>query len=362
MGMEMAGHQCIGFCEKDKFARKSYKEIYNTEGEAEYHDITEISNSTYREYRGIVDIICAGFPCQPFSIARKGEGFADTRGTLFFEIERAAKEIKPRYILLENVKGLLSNDKGRTFPVIINALDELGYRVEWAILDNKYFDVPQQRERLFMIATRKDIAQRPILFTVWMNNRTINKRLCDILESDVDERFYYNEEQTARLIAELKEAPVHQSVLDTRQRSADIKAGKPPVRVSTDICPTITASDTKDLKKIVEVSDDFTSPIMLGHIDVNGHDILKRVYSPYGQAPTLTTMGGGNQEPKVAELYAEYRIRKITPNECWKLQGFPQWAYDRAANVNSNAQLYKQAGNSVCVNIIHEIAKHFPIK
>ena len=355
LGMTAAGHECIGHCEIDKYARASYNAIYNTESEIEFHDITQISDSTFRKFRGIVDIICAGFPCQPFSIVGNGKGFDDTRGTLFFEIERATKEIKPRYLFLENVKGLLSHDKGRTFSVIINALDELGYRVEWCVLDSKYFNVPQQRERTFIIATRKDIQQKPILFSVWLNNRTVTQRLQDILEDQVDERFYLSEEKTSRLIAELEDMPVHHSLLDTRHRSADMKAGKKGIRVSNDICPTITASDTKDLKKIVEVS---THPIKLGNIDLNGHDYIKRVYSPFGQSPTLTTMTGGNTEPKIAELYKQYRIRKLTPKECWRLQGFPDWAFDRAASVNSNSQLYKQAGNSVTVNVIAEIAKH----
>ena len=114
MGLESLGHECVGFCEIDKFARKSYKAIHDTEGEIELHDITEVSNEEWRKFRGTVDIICGGFPCQAFSIAGKRKGFLDeTRGTLFFEIARAAKEIKPPLLFLENVKGLLSHDKGQ---------------------------------------------------------------------------------------------------------------------------------------------------------------------------------------------------------------------------------------------------------
>ena len=125
LGLESAGHECVGFCEIDKFARKSYKAIHNTEGEIELHDITSVPDELVRKI-GHVDIICGGFPCQAFSIAGKRGGFEDTRGTLFFEIARFASILKPKYIFCENVKGLLNHDKGRTFETIINTFDELG--------------------------------------------------------------------------------------------------------------------------------------------------------------------------------------------------------------------------------------------
>lgn len=145
------GHECIGFCEIDKFARKSYKAIYETEGEIEFHDIRQVTDQDFRQLRGQVDIICGGFPCQAFSLAGRRLGFEDTRGTLFFEIARAAKQVQPRFLFLENVKGLLSHDKGETFRTILTTLDELGYDVEWQVLNSKDFQVPQNRERIFII-------------------------------------------------------------------------------------------------------------------------------------------------------------------------------------------------------------------
>ncbi len=111
LGMESAGHECIGFCEIDKFARTSYKAIHDTTGEVEMHDITTISDEFIRGI-GSVDVICGGFPCQAFSIAGKRKGFEDTRGTLFFEIARFASILRPRYLFLENVKGLLNHEGG----------------------------------------------------------------------------------------------------------------------------------------------------------------------------------------------------------------------------------------------------------
>ena len=149
-GMESAGHECVAFCEIDKFARSSYKAIHNTEGELELHDITQVTDDEIRAI-GHVDAICGGFPCQAFSIAGHRRGFEDTRGTLFFEIARFASILKPKYLFLENVKGLLNHDKGDTFETILSALDELGYDVEWQVLNSKDFGLPQNRERVFII-------------------------------------------------------------------------------------------------------------------------------------------------------------------------------------------------------------------
>ena len=105
LGMESVGHECIGFCEIDKFARESYKSIFQTEGEIEFHDIRDVSDDEFKKLRGKVDVICGGFPCQAFSIAGRRLGFEDTRGTLFFEIARAAKQIQPRFLFLEMLKA-----------------------------------------------------------------------------------------------------------------------------------------------------------------------------------------------------------------------------------------------------------------
>ena len=149
LGMEAAGHTCVGFCESDRFARASYKAIYDTEGEAELHDITTVSDETFRGL-GPIDIICAGFPCQAFSLAGNRRGFEDTRGTLFFDVARAASILKPKYLVLENVRGLLSHDRGLTFETILRTLGQLGYNVEWQVLNSKYV-VPQDRSRVFIV-------------------------------------------------------------------------------------------------------------------------------------------------------------------------------------------------------------------
>src|SRR5690606_28285992 len=117
----------------------------------EWHDITKVTDEQAGELRGKVDLIAGGFPCQAFSVAGKRGGFNDTRGTLFFEIARLARILKPRYLLLENVKGLLNHARGDTFFTILNTLGELGYWVEWQLLNSKNFGVPQNRERVFIV-------------------------------------------------------------------------------------------------------------------------------------------------------------------------------------------------------------------
>ena len=144
LGLERSGFECVGSCEIDKYAREIYKKNfgdYPTE-----RDIREVDYSKLPD----LDILTAGFPCQSFSIAGKRMGFDDTRGTLFFEIIRIAAKKRPEILFLENVKGLLNHDRGRTFGTIINTIYELGYDVEWQVINGKYF-VPQNRERVFII-------------------------------------------------------------------------------------------------------------------------------------------------------------------------------------------------------------------
>ncbi|MCH4507239.1 DNA cytosine methyltransferase [Staphylococcus haemolyticus] len=197
--LEKHGHECVAFAEIDKFAKQSYRAIYDTENEEELDDITSVTDEHFRLYRGQVDIITGGFPCQAFSIAGNRRGFEDTRGTIFFHIARAIKEIQPSYVLLENVKGLLSHDKGRTYGTIVQALDELGYFIEWGLFNSKYWGVPQNRERVYILVTRKDVWKEPKLFNLLKQQTSVDTRLVDILETDVDEKYYLSEEKTKKL-------------------------------------------------------------------------------------------------------------------------------------------------------------------
>ena len=364
-GMESAGHECVAFCEIEKFARASYKAIHNTEGEIELHDITQVTDDEIKNI-GHVDAICGGFPCQAFSIAGNRRGFEDTRGTLFFEIARFASILKPKYLFLENVKGLLNHDKGDTFEVILSALDELGYNVEWQVLNSKDFGVPQNRERVFIIGHLRGQRGRKIFPIGGENEKSSAERLgINILGNTKNPN-------------------------GTAQGTRDI------VHDPKGIVGTLTATDYKGPKQVAIV--------VAGNL-ARSHEQNGRIYDVNGISPTLNTMQGGDRQPKIRvrettkQGYAEasvgdsvnlshpnsktrrgrvgegvantivtgdsqgvgtpsFRIRKLTPRECWRLQGFPDWAFDKAQEVNSNSQLYKQAGNSVTVNVIKEIARY----
>lgn len=312
LGMERAGHKCVGYCEVDKFARLSYQAIYNTEGEIDYRDITEVTDEEFRKLKGTVDVICGGFPCQAFSIAGKQLGFEDVRGTLFYEIARATKEIKPRYLFLENVRNLLSHDKGKTFTTMLTILDELGYDVEWQVLNSKNFGVPQNRERVFIIGyLRGECTSR--VFPIQGENK----------ESD--------REPKIKILGNVK---------NPNCRS---KGTRSLVHDKNGIVEALTATDYKEPKK---VAINFPEILQIGRGFNKGgvHNI----------APTITK--NSYQENNFLKT-EDVSIRKLTPRECWRLQGFPDWAFDKAQKVNSNSQLYKQAGNSVTVNVIEEIVK-----
>lgn len=279
LGLERAGHTPVGWVEIDKFARQSYQAIHDTTGEWTAEDITKVTDEEWREFHGKVDIIAGGFPCQAFSIAGKRLGFLDsTKGTLFFDIARAAKQIKPRYLFLENVKGLLNHDSGNTFRTILNTLDELGYDVEWRVLNSKDFGVPQNRERVYIIGHLRGDSGREV-FPFFGENGTTNSAAINQIGNLNNSTSFGGNPQTGR------------------------------------------------------------------------------VYDADGLSPTLNTMQGGGREPKVL---VSGRVRKLTPRECWRLQTFPDWAFDKAKAAGlSNSQLYKQAGNSVTVNVIEAIAKGF---
>ena len=155
LALKNQGHTIVGACEIDKYARQTYRKNFGAEPSE--LDATKIKSGELPDF----DLLCAGFPCQAFSLAGNRLGFEDTRGTLFFEIARIARQKRPKLLLLENVKGLLSDDRGKTFTVILSTLDELGYDIEWQVFDSKYF-VPQGRERIFIIASLREESKQKI--------------------------------------------------------------------------------------------------------------------------------------------------------------------------------------------------------
>lgn len=428
LGLEQAGHECVGFCEIDKFARQSYKAIHNTEGEREYHDITTVSNEEWRTLRGTVELICGGFPCQAFSIAGKRKGFLDeTRGTLFFEIARAAEQIKPRTLFLENVRGLLSHDKGRTFRTIISTLNELGYDAEWQILNSKNFGVPQNRERVFIIGHLRGERGREV-FPITRENSGAIKRIVNGRESHGHSTYdVFGTDGISPTLKTMQGGNLQPKILVNVNPSGNGINGN--VYDSERLAPTLTTNKgegpkiaikvkeaTKQGFAVAELGDSINfsvpnSKTRRGRVGKqvaqtldtscnqavivqnplkgktkNGWHFEQNVFDVEGLARTLKAGGGSGNIPKIVQkprgfnkggehevaptlssnswhennlLKSGIRIRKLTPRECWRLQGFPDWAFDKAQEVNSNSQLYKQAGNSVTVPVIYEIARRF---
>lgn len=378
LGMESAGHKCIGFCEIDKFARISYKAIHDTTGEVEMHDITTISDEFIRGI-GSVDVICGGFPCQAFSIAGKRKGFEDTRGTLFFEIARFASILRPRYLFLENVKGLLNHEGGATFETILRALDELGYDVEWDCINSAAY-IPQNRERVFIIGHLRGERTRKVFpferkngTTAKNNIKPINnsKKTRELLNFDSTNRFYdVNGISPCLNTMQGGDREPKIAVVGNVNPSGSGMNGQ--VYSSNGLAPTLTTNKGEGAKIAIPVltpdraekrqngrrfKDDGEEMFTLTAQDKHGVAIIQksRGYNDggiYKVAPTVTS----NSWHENNFLKDSIRIRKLTPRECWRLQGFPDWAFDKAKEVNSDSQLYKQAGNSVTVPVIADIA------
>ena len=172
-GLEASGgFECVGHCEIDKYANQAYNAIYQPkEGEVFFEDATKINPYDIPDF----DLLCGGFPCQTFSIAGKRAGFNDTRGTLFFEIARIITVKRPKYLLLENVPGLLSHDQGWTFTTILGALSKLGYDAAWQNLNSKDFGVPQNRERVFVVGYLRERCAGKVLSFTQSNPKNLNQ-------------------------------------------------------------------------------------------------------------------------------------------------------------------------------------------
>lgn len=365
LGMESAGHECVGFCEIDKFARASYKAIHNTKGEIELHDITAVSDEFIRGI-GRVDIICGGFPCQAFSIAGARRGFEDTRGTLFFEIARFASILRPKYLFLENVKGILNHENGITFETIISTLDELGYNVEWQVLNSKDFGVPQNRERVFIIGHLRGECTRRVFPLSGKNQPTRSQQVVKIGNvnpsgNGMNGEVYQADGLAPTLTTNKGEGQKIAIKSNTIKQFGVLQPNfnQCGVIYETDgIAPTIRAYQGGGLEPKIRVKEATSQGYAEAEIgdSVNlSHPNSKTRRGRVGKQIANTLLTGESQ----GVVEPDFRIRKLTPRECWRLQGFPDWAFDKAQDVNSNSQLYKQAGNGVTVNVITAIAKEF---
>jgi DNA (cytosine-5)-methyltransferase 1 len=291
------GADCVFAVEWEQKCQEIYLQNYGILPEG---DITKIPESSLPKH----DILCAGFPCQAFSISGKQSGFNDTRGTLFFEVARIANYHQPKILILENVKNFATHDNGKTLDVVKNTLNEIGYNVFNQVLNASYFGVPQSRERIYILAFRKDLQVENFNFPQSYGNPT---KLIDFCLGD----------------SETKQYIINRT---------DIKL-KENLDLTTDIFGNYPQK-----------------PIRIGTINKGGQG--ERIYHQNGHAITLSAYGGGIGA-KTGIYQINGKIRKLAPRECAIIMGFP----DSFILSESDNIAYQQFGNSVVVNVLKAIIK-----
>lgn len=365
-GFEKAGMRCVGWCEADKYAQKSYRAIYDTKGLWFSDDV--------RKCRGwelpTATLWSFGFPCQDVSIAGKQKGIGrGTRSGLFFEIMRLLDEKeddKPEWIICENVKNLLSIEAGWGFLRVTSEMAKRGYTVQWRLYNSKDYGVPQNRERVYIIGRLGKNGGGELLPPARKSERTLKKTIDGAQGSRV-----YEPELSCTLSSQGggmgAKTGLYMIQSGCKFRYPERGVGKRAVSgyiENTDIANALLSTHTGDYTSdgntgVVEIKNATKSgaiPAMIGDgIDtVYPSSNTRRGRVQPGRCNTITTHGTAG----VLMDTSPVRIRKLTPKECWRLQGFTDEQFEKAAAVNSNTQLYKQAGNAVTVNVVEAIGRH----
>ncbi len=300
LGFEAQNFKCVFSSEIDTHAKEIYFENFK---EQPFGDITKIEASNIPNH----DVLLAGFPCQPFSIAGEKKGFSDTRGTLFFDIARILDKRKPKVVVLENVKHFKNHDKGNTLKVVLQTLEDLGYTTSWEVLNASNFGVPQNRERIIIVGTLNGVKFNFDKLSI--NNKT---SLEDILEKNAE--FEYLNEDDYTLIENPK-----------KQTSGLIFCGYRNKNIRTNGV----RENTTHLSRV--------------------HKQPNRIYSAKGIHPTIASQESAGRY----FIYHKNRVRKLTLKECFRLMGFK----DEFKIIGAKSKLYNRIGNSVVVPMIEEIAK-----
>lgn len=367
-------HEIVDCVEIDKFAIKSFNAIHGTNFEPQ--DITKWDKDIH------ADLIIHGSPCQDFSIAGLGMGGdkdSGTRSSLMYETLRIVEKIKPKYVIWENVKNLLSQKHRHNFDAYLEAMEGLGYANSYKVLNAKDYGIPQNRERVFTVSIlngKKFEFPEPI---------PLERKLIDMLEDNVDEKYYLSDDQVASLMASTEKAmskgngfrfePIkrerengsHHSDEGWKPTDRQLYRGvcivdndyqnSRPARIYGKYAPTIRAKRS-DLKVAIKTA------------NKQGFDYAKNGDGIDLAYPDSTTRRGrvGHDVSKTLACsdsmgtLQNSRIRKLTPKECWRLMGFDDSDFEKAAKVNSNTQLYKQAGNSIVVDVLEKILSNMNLK
>lgn len=386
------GFECVGHCEIDKYANQAYNAIYEPKGEVYFHDARTINPDEMPD----IDLICGGFPCQSFSIAGRRGGFADARGTLFFEIARLAAAKRPKYLLLENVPGLLSHDGGRTFAAILGALSELGYDVAWQVLNSKDFGVPQSRKRVYIVGYLGERCAGEVFSFTEANGKT----LMQIYPGREGKRIYSPRGLSITLTSEgggfggktglydvalpikVKTKAGYQLAypgdsIDLAYPNQNSRRG----RVGDKVAHTLTTSssqgyyfiDMNEGAKLTDTARCITARQDAGisnrkgeHSAVFIEEAPRAILTP--DKEKVRQNGRRFKEPEepmftltVCDRHGIIRygkVRRLMPIECWRLQGFTDEQFHKAeATGLKDGQLYKMAGNAVSVPVVTAIGK-----
>lgn len=330
-------YELAAYCEIDKYASRSYAAIHGVPESMNLGDITKVDEKALPKD---LDLVTYGFPCQDISIAYKQKGLIDaegkqTRSGLFFEALRIIEETQPRVAIAENVKNLTGQKFKAQFELVLKSLEDAGYNNYWKVLNLKDFSIPQNRERVFIVSIRKDIDNGTFRFP---DAIPLKLRMLDMLEAEVDEKYYLSKRMADYVTASVEGCGF----------GGDI---------NPEIARTLTATQHKMHRAGI---DNYVSEAYVRQIGnccptkTRDNPNQGRIYDPSGLCPTLNCMGGGNRQPCLPD---EERIRKLTTKECFRLMGFDDSDYEKAASVNSNTQLYRQTGNSIGVPVVQHIQK-----
>ena len=292
LAAESFGGECVFASDFDERVAGVYEKNF---GDRPAGDITKINEKDIPNH----ELLCAGFPCQPFSISGKKKGFKDTRGTIFFDIARILQLHRPKIILLENVKNFASHDKKKTLQTVVRVLQELGYFVHYKVLNASLFGVPQTRERIYIVCFRDDVI-------------------------DGDKYEFPRIRPNSKVLRDLLQPP------------EEVK------KFEVNVSPTFT-------KRLSEVDSYlYTKPVRVGHINLGRQG--ERIYHPNGHAITLSSQGGGIGA-KTGLYYVNGVIRRLSPRECARLNGFPE----KFKLYSRPSVSYAHLGNSVVVDVLQYV-------
>lgn len=371
-------HKIVDAVEIDKYAIKSFNAIHNTNFEPQ--DISQWDKDLE------VDLIMHGSPCQDFSVAGRqagGDEGSGTRSSLMYETLRIVEKLKPKYVIWENVKNLLSKKHRHNFDAYLKSMEDLGYHNDYKVLNSKDYGIPQNRERVFTVSIRKDLEEE------FMNFRfpepiELKTKLNDILEPVVDEKFYLSDKVLACFMSNgTGNYPRRERFLQNINRknreignAVTTGAGSRPTDnfVTEPVCVASRGRGENNEQHLEPRRDGVTNTITTVQKDnyepeprsidaktTRGKDVASTIRASIHKQGSRNLLenikNGRGYEGAAIPTTNGYRIRKLTPLECWRLMGFDDEDFRKAEQVNSNAQLYKQAGNSIVVNVIMSITK-----